>query len=145
MSLFYFFFGINYHMGFWYFVNVFQFSRHVVFSIVNLSLFVSDFIWVAEKMHICQLCILLAVIWLYRFCHEASTMMRDIPSLSFLCAGIYLVSSLHQSNYTWSSYKVRAYLQRQWKQILSGRVSLQDFVSAKEVCLGTYQLALFLF
>ncbi|ONI14354.1 hypothetical protein PRUPE_4G277100 [Prunus persica] len=130
MSLFYFFFGINYHMGFWYFVNVFQFSRHVVFSIVNLSLFVSDFIWVAEKMHICQLCILLAVIWLYRFCHEASTMMRDIPSLSFLCAGIYLV---------------RAYLQRQWKQILSGRVSLQDFVSAKEVCLGTYQLALFLF
>ncbi|ONI14357.1 hypothetical protein PRUPE_4G277100 [Prunus persica] len=91
-----------------------------------------NFIWVAEKMHICQLCILLAVIWLYRFCHEASTMMRDIPSLSFLCAGIYLVSSLHQSNYTWSSYKVRAYLQRQWKQILSGRVSLQDFVSAKE-------------
>ncbi|XP_020419419.1 DNA polymerase zeta catalytic subunit isoform X2 [Prunus persica] len=59
-------------------------------------------------------------------------MMRDIPSLSFLCAGIHLVSSLHQSNYTWSPYKVRAYLQRQWKQILSGRVSLQDFVSAKE-------------
>ncbi|KAI5325117.1 hypothetical protein L3X38_034191 [Prunus dulcis] len=59
-------------------------------------------------------------------------MMRDIPSLSFLCAGIHLVSSLHQSNYTWSSYKVRAYLQRQWKQILSGRVPLQDFVSAKE-------------
>ncbi|XP_020420827.1 DNA polymerase zeta catalytic subunit isoform X3 [Prunus persica] len=57
-------------------------------------------------------------------------MMRDIPSLSFLCAGIHLV---------------RAYLQRQWKQILSGRVSLQDFVSAKEVRLGTYQLALFLF
>ncbi|VVA37665.1 PREDICTED: DNA polymerase zeta catalytic subunit, partial [Prunus dulcis] len=27
---------------------------------------------------------------------------------------------------------VRAYLQHQWKQILSGRVSLQDFVSAKE-------------
>ncbi|ONH99331.1 hypothetical protein PRUPE_6G025200 [Prunus persica] len=72
-------------------------------------------------------------------------MMRDIPSLSFLCAGIHLVSSLHQSNYTWSPYKVRAYLQRQWKQILSGRVSLQDFVSAKEVRLGTYQLALFLF
>ncbi|KAI5311198.1 hypothetical protein L3X38_000340 [Prunus dulcis] len=44
---------------------------------------------------------------------------RDIPSLSFLCAGIHLMSSLHQSNYTWSSYKVRAYLQRQWKQILS--------------------------
>ncbi|ONI31753.1 hypothetical protein PRUPE_1G328900 [Prunus persica] len=65
-------------------------------------------------------------------------MMRDIPSLSFLCAGIHLVSSLHQSNYTWSPYKVRAYLQRQWKQILSGRVSLQDFVSAKEVRLGTY-------
>ncbi|XP_034197708.1 DNA polymerase zeta catalytic subunit-like [Prunus dulcis] len=57
---------------------------------------------------------------------------RDIPSLSFLCAGIHLMSSLHQSNYTWSSYKVRAYLQHQWKQILSGRVSLQDFVSAKE-------------
>ncbi|CAL9020666.1 unnamed protein product [Prunus brigantina] len=35
-----------------------------------------NFIWVAEKMHICQLCILLAAIWLCRFCYEASTMMR---------------------------------------------------------------------
>ncbi|ONI14360.1 hypothetical protein PRUPE_4G277100 [Prunus persica] len=95
---------------------------------MSLFYFFFDFIWVAEKMHICQLCILLAVIWLYRFCHEASTMMRDIPSLSFLCAGIYLV---------------RAYLQRQWKQILSGRVSLQDFVSAKEVCLGTYRACIY--
>ncbi|CAB4283527.1 unnamed protein product [Prunus armeniaca] len=41
-------------------------------------------------MHICQLCILLAAIWLCRFYHEASTMMRDIPSLSFLCAAIHL-------------------------------------------------------
>ncbi|CAL9012354.1 unnamed protein product, partial [Prunus brigantina] len=55
-----------------------------------------NFIWVAEKMHICRLCILLAAIWLCRFCHEASTMMRDIPSLSFLCARIHLVCSLHQ-------------------------------------------------
>ena len=28
---------------------------------------------------------------------------------------------------------VRAYLQRQWTKILAGRVSLQDFVFAKEV------------
>ncbi|GLT50443.1 hypothetical protein SLA2020_239300 [Shorea laevis] len=34
--------------------------------------------------------------------------------------------------------KVKAYLQRQWTRILSGRVSLQDFVFAKEVRLGTY-------
>lgn len=34
--------------------------------------------------------------------------------------------------------QVKAYLQRQWKRILSGRVSLQDFVFAKEVRLGTY-------
>lgn len=35
--------------------------------------------------------------------------------------------------------QVKAYLQRQWKRILSGRVSLQDFVFAKEVRLGTYR------
>ncbi|KAM5561236.1 DNA polymerase zeta catalytic subunit [Rosa sericea] len=35
--------------------------------------------------------------------------------------------------------EVKAYLQRQWKRILSGRVSLQDFVFAKEVRLGTYR------
>ncbi|KAK8698089.1 hypothetical protein V6N13_114220 [Hibiscus sabdariffa] len=34
--------------------------------------------------------------------------------------------------------KVRAYLHRQWTRILSGRVSLQDFIFAKEVRLGTY-------
>ncbi|KAL2536841.1 DNA polymerase zeta catalytic subunit [Forsythia ovata] len=34
--------------------------------------------------------------------------------------------------------KVKAYLQRQWARILSGRVSLEDFVFAKEVRLGTY-------
>lgn len=34
--------------------------------------------------------------------------------------------------------KVKLYLLRQWKRILSGRVSLQDFVFAKEVRLGTY-------
>ncbi|KAL5566065.1 hypothetical protein UlMin_029229 [Ulmus minor] len=34
--------------------------------------------------------------------------------------------------------EVKAYLQRQWKRIRSGRVSLQDFVFAKEVRLGTY-------
>lgn len=34
--------------------------------------------------------------------------------------------------------QVKQYLQRQWKRILSGRVSLQDFVFAKEVRLGTY-------
>ncbi|XVF06076.1 hypothetical protein REPUB_Repub06bG0017200 [Reevesia pubescens] len=34
--------------------------------------------------------------------------------------------------------KVKAYLHRQWTRILSGRVSLQDFVFAKEVRLGTY-------
>ncbi|KAI4349976.1 hypothetical protein L6164_010509 [Bauhinia variegata] len=34
--------------------------------------------------------------------------------------------------------EVKTYLQRQWKRILSGRVSLKDFVFAKEVRLGTY-------
>ncbi|KAI8027476.1 DNA polymerase zeta catalytic subunit [Camellia lanceoleosa] len=34
--------------------------------------------------------------------------------------------------------KVKTYLLRQWARILSGRVSLQDFVFAKEVRLGTY-------
>lgn len=34
--------------------------------------------------------------------------------------------------------QVRAYLQRQWSRILSGRVSIQDFVFAKEVRLGSY-------
>ncbi|KAI3848221.1 hypothetical protein MKX03_003499 [Papaver bracteatum] len=35
-------------------------------------------------------------------------------------------------------FKVKVYLQRQWTRILSGRISLQDFVFAKEVRLGTY-------
>ncbi|CAM6089940.1 unnamed protein product [Calypogeia fissa] len=34
--------------------------------------------------------------------------------------------------------QVKHYLQRQWGKILSGRVSLQDFIFAKEVRLGTY-------
>ncbi|CAK9168020.1 unnamed protein product [Ilex paraguariensis] len=34
--------------------------------------------------------------------------------------------------------KIKAYLLRQWTRILSGRISLQDFVFAKEVRLGTY-------
>ncbi|KAK2999169.1 hypothetical protein RJ639_023044 [Escallonia herrerae] len=33
---------------------------------------------------------------------------------------------------------VKEYMLRQWKRILSGRISIQDFVFAKEVCLGTY-------
>lgn len=36
------------------------------------------------------------------------------------------------------SIQVKIYLQRQWRRILSGKVSLQDFVFAKEVRLGTY-------
>ncbi|KAM7469430.1 hypothetical protein LguiA_007613 [Lonicera macranthoides] len=34
--------------------------------------------------------------------------------------------------------KVKSYLVHQWTQILSGRVSLQGFIFAKEVRLGTY-------
>ncbi|GAB2211577.1 hypothetical protein Drorol1_Dr00024896 [Drosera rotundifolia] len=34
--------------------------------------------------------------------------------------------------------EIKAYLHRQWSRIISGRVSLQDFVFAKEVRLGTY-------
>ncbi|CAI0551267.1 unnamed protein product [Linum tenue] len=34
--------------------------------------------------------------------------------------------------------KVKVYLYRQWTRILSGRVSLQDFIFAKEVRLGSY-------
>lgn len=35
--------------------------------------------------------------------------------------------------------QIKTYLQRQWKRILSGRVSIQDFIFAKEVRLGTYR------
>ncbi|CAL5085351.1 unnamed protein product [Urochloa decumbens] len=34
--------------------------------------------------------------------------------------------------------KVRSYLERQWTRILSGKVSIRDFIFAKEVRLGTY-------
>jgi len=34
--------------------------------------------------------------------------------------------------------QVRTYLERQWTRILSGKVSIQDFIFAKEVRLGTY-------
>lgn len=34
--------------------------------------------------------------------------------------------------------QVKSYLQRQWTRILRGRYSLQDFIFAKEVRLGTY-------
>lgn len=34
--------------------------------------------------------------------------------------------------------KVRSYLERQWTRLLSGKVSIRDFIFAKEVRLGTY-------
>lgn len=34
--------------------------------------------------------------------------------------------------------QVKSYLERQWGKILAGRVSVQDFIFAKEVRLGTY-------
>lgn len=34
--------------------------------------------------------------------------------------------------------QVKEYLERQWHKILANRVSVQDFVFAKEVRLGTY-------
>ncbi|KAF7014170.1 hypothetical protein CFC21_028190 [Triticum aestivum] len=34
--------------------------------------------------------------------------------------------------------KVKSYVERQWTRILSGKVSIQDFIFAKEVRLGTY-------
>ena len=37
--------------------------------------------------------------------------------------------------------QVKEYVERQWTKILSGRVSLADFVFAKEVRLGTYRAA----
>lgn len=37
--------------------------------------------------------------------------------------------------------QVKDYVERQWTKILSGRVSLADFVFAKEVRLGTYRAA----
>ncbi|KAL0005947.1 hypothetical protein SO802_013508 [Lithocarpus litseifolius] len=37
-----------------------------------------------------------------------------------------------------NTFELKAYLQRHWTRILSGRVSLQDFVFAKEVRLGIY-------
>ena len=37
------------------------------------------------------------------------------------------------------AHQVRRYLERQWTKILAGRVSVQDFIFAKEVRLGTYK------
>ena len=34
--------------------------------------------------------------------------------------------------------QVKSYLERQWTKILAGRFTVQDFVFAKEVRLGTY-------
>jgi DNA polymerase zeta len=36
---------------------------------------------------------------------------------------------------------IKEYVQRQWKKILQGRVSLEDFVFRKEVKLGSYKSA----
>jgi DNA polymerase zeta len=35
--------------------------------------------------------------------------------------------------------KVKAYLYKQWTKILSGRISVQDFIFCKEVRMGTYR------
>lgn len=35
-------------------------------------------------------------------------------------------------------FQVKSYLERQWAKILANRVSIQDFIFAKEVRLGTY-------
>lgn len=35
--------------------------------------------------------------------------------------------------------EVKAYCQRQWRKIYEGKVSIQDFIIAKEVRLGTYK------
>lgn len=40
--------------------------------------------------------------------------------------------------------QVKSYLVRQWTKILNGKVSIQDFIFAKEVRLGTYRLKLVL-
>ena len=37
--------------------------------------------------------------------------------------------------------QVKSYFQRQCKKIMQGRVSIQDFIFAKEVRMGTYRLA----
>lgn len=39
-------------------------------------------------------------------------------------------------------HQVKVYLLRQWRRIISGRISLQDFVFAKEVRLGSYSARL---
>lgn len=36
---------------------------------------------------------------------------------------------------------VKEYLYRQWKKLIQGKVSVQDFTFAKEVRLGTYRYA----
>lgn len=49
-----------------------------------------------------------------------------LPSQSVTCAMTDL------------NLQVRAYIERQWDKILAGRISVADFVFAKEVRLGTY-------
>nr|XP_043618935.1 DNA polymerase zeta catalytic subunit [Erigeron canadensis] len=56
------------------------------------------------------------------------------------CAAVSKTMEHSLRNYfeTQDISKVKLYLLRQWSRILSGRVSIQDFIFAKEVRLGTY-------
>lgn len=59
----------------------------------------------------------------------------------YTCSLAHLEGSLpisgHWVDELWM-VQVKEYLERQWHKILANRVSVQDFVFAKEVRLGTY-------
>lgn len=66
--------------------------------------------------------------------HDTGTIFMSISVLYYFKNKIECLCIM----YLLAALQVRAYLQRQWSRILSGRVSIQDFVFAKEVRLGTY-------
>ncbi len=62
--------------------------------------------------------------------------MVNILMVGTLCGQCSIWSTQNMVN-AWST-QVKAYVVRQFSKILAGRVSVQDFVFAKEVRLGTY-------
>ena len=55
----------------------------------------------------------------------------------WLLKGVFATKDL-KGRLSADGMQVKEYVQRQWTKILAGRVSLADFVFAKEVRLGTY-------
>lgn len=69
------------------------------------------------------------------------TCLKYVPHFCFLSSHLFLISIFVVTRILFRSQnlsEVKSYCHRQWTKILSGRVSIQDFIIAKEVKLGTY-------